>query len=234
MVDGMLDELLLAIGAIAFGYLAGSIPTAYLAGRWLRSIDLRQYGSGTVSGSMVWEHVAQWAVVPVGLFDIAKAAFPTWLAMLLGMCPAVAASAGMAAAVGHNWPLYLKFTGGRGLSPMLGVWLVMYPLADVWMLASLAIGYLFSNATWALAGLVTLPLLALVTGGPSIVTPIAASMLLLTLAKRLEANRRPLPASGPERRRVILRRIFLDRDIPSHKKWIRRTPEEPRNDDRSV
>jgi glycerol-3-phosphate acyltransferase PlsY len=219
-----------AVGLIVFGYLAGSIPTAYLAGRWLRGIDLRQYGSGTVSGSMVWEHVARWAVVPVGLFDIAKAAFPTWLAMRLGMGSAVAVSAGMAAAVGHNWPLYLKFTGGRGLSPMLGVWLVMYPWADLWMLASLAIGYLVSNAAWALAGLITLPLLARVTGGPGVVTPIAASMLLLTLIKRLEANRRPLPASGPERTRVILRRIFLDRDIPSQKKWIRRTPEEPRSD----
>lgn len=46
---------LFVIGA----YLLGSIPTAYLAGRWMRKIDLRQYGSGTVSGSGVWEHVSK-------------------------------------------------------------------------------------------------------------------------------------------------------------------------------
>jgi hypothetical protein len=51
-------------------------------------------------------------------------------------------------------------------------------------------------------------------------------MLLLTLAKRLEANRRPLPPPGPERRRVILRRLLLDRDIASHVDWIRREPDE--------
>jgi glycerol-3-phosphate acyltransferase PlsY len=41
-----------------FGYLFGSIPSGYLAGKWLKGIDLRLYGSGTVSASMVWEHVA--------------------------------------------------------------------------------------------------------------------------------------------------------------------------------
>ncbi len=55
---------------LLFGYLLGSIPSGYLAGKWIKGIDLREYGSGTVSGSMVWEHVAKWAVVPVGLFDI--------------------------------------------------------------------------------------------------------------------------------------------------------------------
>jgi hypothetical protein len=50
-------------------------------------------------------------------------------------------------------------------------------------------------------------------------------MLLLTLSKRLEANRRPLPPPGPERWRVVLRRLFLDRDIASHPEWIRRQPD---------
>ena len=70
---------------VLVGYLLGSIPTAYLAGLWLKGIDLRKYGSGTVSGSMVWEHVARWAVIPVGIFDLLKASFPTWLALRLGL-----------------------------------------------------------------------------------------------------------------------------------------------------
>jgi hypothetical protein len=52
-------------------------------------------------------------------------------------------------------------------------------------------------------------------------------MVVLTLLKRLEANRRPLPPPGPERRRVILRRLVFDRDIASHEAWIHRRPEEP-------
>ncbi len=95
----------LALLLVAAAYLLGSIPSAYLAGKWIKGIDLQQYGSGTVSGSMVWEHVARWAVVPVGIFDILKAAVPTWLALELNMGEAAAVAAGMAAVIGHNWPI---------------------------------------------------------------------------------------------------------------------------------
>ncbi|TEU01620.1 MAG: glycerol-3-phosphate acyltransferase [Anaerolineales bacterium] len=209
---------------ISSGYLLGSIPSAYIAGRVLRGIDLRRYGSGTVSGSMVWEHVGRWAIVPVGLFDIIKASLPTWLALRLGLSSTVAAAAGLAAVVGHIWPLFLDFHGGRGLSTMLGIWLVLFPPGAAWMLLFLFIGWRLRSAVWVLIGLGTLPVLSHLIEGPDIVTPLSALMLGLTFLKRLEANRRPLTKDLSERIRVILRRLFLDRDIPSHEDWIRRTP----------
>ena len=219
----IVESALLIIG----GYLLGSIPTAYLVTRWTRGVDLRRYGSGTVSGSMVWEHVARWAVFPVGLFDMFKATLPAWLGLQLDLGLPVAAAAGLAAVAGHNWPLYLRFTGGRGLGTFMGVLLVIFPWGFPWMLVFLAIGWaLGDSAPWALASLVTLPLFALVIGGPDVVAPATGAMLLLTLGKRLEANRRPLPPPGEERTKVILRRLFLDRDIASHKDWIRWQPGE--------
>jgi glycerol-3-phosphate acyltransferase PlsY len=219
----IVESALLIVG----GYLLGSIPTAYLVGRWIKDLDLRRYGSGTVSGSMVWEHVARWAVFPVGLFDMFKAALPAWLGLRLELGMPVAVAAGLAAVAGHNWPVFLRFTGGRGLGSFLGVLLVIFPWGFPWMLAALAIGWLLGDsAPWALAGLVSLPLWSLVVGGPEIVIPLAAGMLALTLGKRMEANRRPLPPPGPERRRVILLRLFFDRDIVSHSDWIRRKPDE--------
>jgi len=212
---------------IGVGYLVGSIPTAYLVSRWVKGIDLRRYGSGTVSGSMVWEHVARWALFPVGLFDLGKAALPAWLGLRLGLGMPVAAAAGLAAVAGHNWPLYLRFTGGRGLGCFLGVLLVIFSWGFPWLLAFLAVGWLLGDsAPWGLASLVTLPLFARIVGGPAVVAPATAAMLLLTLGKRLEANRRPLPPPGAKRRRVILRRLFFDRDIASHPDWIRRRPDE--------
>lgn len=205
------------------GYLLGSVPSAYLAGKWVRGIDLRQYGSGTVSGSMVWEHVSKWALFPVGIFDILKAAIPTWLGLELGLGEGAAVAAGLAALVGHNWPLYLGFTGGRGLSPFLGTLTVIFPWGFPWMLAFLAVGYLLGDsAPWALASLGFLPLFNQVMDGPAVVNLAALAMLLITLIKRLEANRRPLPDEPSERRTVILRRVFLDRDIASHQDWINR------------
>jgi glycerol-3-phosphate acyltransferase PlsY len=211
---------------ILTGYLLGSIPTAYLAGKWLKRLDLRHYGSGTVSGSMVYEHVARWAVVPVGLFDVGKATLPAWLGFQMGLGPAVSTAAGLAAVAGHNWPIFFHFTGGRGLGTFMGLLLVIFPWGFPWMLGFLAVGWLLGDsAPWALASLVTLPLFAHFVGGPDVVAPATGVMLLLTLVKRLEANRRPLPPPGLERRKVILRRLCLDRDIASHADWISRRPE---------
>jgi len=219
----ILESALLILG----GYLLGSIPTAYLAGRWLGKLDLRRYGSGTMSGSMVYEHVARWAVVPVGLFDMAKAALPAWLVLHLGLGEALAAAAGLAAVAGHNWPLFLHFTGGRGLGTFMGALLPIFPWGFPWMLVFLAVGWrLGDSAPWALVGLVTLPLFSVLVGGPGVVAPATGAMLLLTLAKRLEANRRPLPPPGPERRQVVLRRLLFDRDIASHAEWIERKPDD--------
>jgi glycerol-3-phosphate acyltransferase PlsY len=217
----LVQTVLLIVGS----YLLGSIPMAYLVGRWFKGIDLRQYGSGTVSGSMVYEHVARWVVVPVGLFDMGKAALPTWLGLRLGLGLEVATAAGLAAAVGHNWPIFLRFRGGRGLGCLLGILLVLYPWGTLWLLGFLTIGWLLGDsAPFALVSLISLPLPAHFLGGPDLVL-LTIGALLLTLGKRLEANRRPLPPPGPERRHVIWRRLIFDRDIASHEDWIHRRPE---------
>jgi glycerol-3-phosphate acyltransferase PlsY len=210
---------------IISAYLLGSIPTAYLGSKWLKGKDIRRYGSGTVSGSMVYEHVARWAVVPVGLFDVGKAALPTWLGLQLDLGMPVAIIAGLAAMMGHNWPLFLRFTGGRGLGCILGIFVVIFPWGSLWLLVFLAIGFfLGDSAPWALAGLVTLPLFGNFMNGPADLVWATVAIILTTVGKRLEANRRPLPPPGIERNKVILRRFFLDRDIASHIDWIRREP----------
>ncbi|MGA9397891.1 MAG: glycerol-3-phosphate acyltransferase [Anaerolineaceae bacterium] len=210
---------------IVLGYLLGSIPSAYIIGHLLKGRDLRHYGSGTVSGSMVYEHVARWAVIPVGLFDVAKAALPAWLAMHLGLGEVVAVTGGLAAAVGHNWPIFLNFTGGRGISTFLGLLLVVFPWGIPWLLVPLAIGYLLKDSPpFALFGMGTLPLLTYFLDGAPVVVWGTIIMLVITILKRLEANRRPLPESKKERRVVLLRRLFLDRDIASHADWINRRP----------
>lgn len=210
---------------VIFAYLLGSVPTGYLAGKWLKGIDLREYGSGTVSGSMVWEHVAKWALVPVGVFDILKGAFPTWLSLRLGLGTPAAVVVGLASVVGHNWPIYLNFQGGRGLSPFLGVLLVLFPWGTLILLVGLGIGNRLKSPLVPLLFVMAMPVFSILLKGPThAVIGLAAGMTVITIVKRLEANRRPLPEDAVERRKVIARRIFLDRDIQDQQEWIRREP----------
>jgi glycerol-3-phosphate acyltransferase PlsY len=108
-------ETVESILLVASSYLLGSISSAYLVARWFGGKDLRQYGSGTISGSGIYEHVGRWAVVPVAVFDVGKAILPTCLGLYLGLGMPVAAAAGLAAGIGHNWPIFLDFYGGRGM-----------------------------------------------------------------------------------------------------------------------
>jgi glycerol-3-phosphate acyltransferase PlsY len=221
--EAILQALLVIVG----GYLLGSVSATYLVGRWLGGKDLRQYGSGSLGGSMVYEHVGRWAVVPVVIFDVLKAAVPAWLVLYLGLGYAVAATAGLAAAVGHNWPIYTRFHGGRGMGTFAGVWLAIFPPGLVWITLLVGVGWrLGDSGPWLLVSLVTMPVLSHFFGGPQVVTATAAAMLLITFLKRVEANRRPFPPPGPERRKIILRRLLLDRDIADHEAWIRQQPDE--------
>jgi len=209
---------------VVFAYFLGSIPSGYLAGKWLKGIDLREYGSGTVSGSMVWEHVAKWAVLPVGLFDIFKGALPTWLSLRLGLDENAAIVVGLTAVIGHSWPIYLNFHGGRGMSPFLGMMLILFPLGTFILLLGLAVGNRLKSLAVPLFTIILLPVFSALFKGPTYVLWLAAGMTVITVVKRLEANRRPLPEDPGERREVILRRIFLDRDIQDQEEWIQREP----------
>jgi glycerol-3-phosphate acyltransferase PlsY len=219
---------------VATAYLIGSIPTAYLAGLWLKGIDLRRYGSGTVSGTGVYYHVSRPVVIVVGLFDLGKAALPTWLALRWGLSLGVALTAGVAAMVGHNWPLYLDFKGGRGHSTILGIMLIVFPWSFPWLLAFLALGRLLGyTALLSLLGIASLPLLTWLTGQPAELIWAGVAMLAITVIKRLEANRQPLPPKSPERRRVLLNRFLYDRDVGPREEWVERKPSasEPSPDD---
>jgi glycerol-3-phosphate acyltransferase PlsY len=213
-------SLFLILGA----YFSGGFPTAYLVGRALRGIDIREHGTGNVGGSNVWFTVARWAMFPVALFDMAKGALPAWLALgPLDMGHLMAILAGLSAAVGHAWSPYLGFTGGRALATMLGALGVLFPRGFLVQLLIMGLGFVTGIELLTSLGLLLLPVLSFCLDRPEAVTWGTLAIVLLTAVKRAEANRLP-PPPGEDRWRVLWRRLWLDRDIPSHEEWVRRKP----------
>ena len=112
----------------AAGYLLGSVPVGLIVGRVARGIDIRQHGSGKTGFTNVLRTVgARWGVVAL-IGDLAKGALPVVLARLLSDEPYVQTTAGLAAAIGHDWPLFAGFQGGRGVATSFGAALAMSPI----------------------------------------------------------------------------------------------------------
>ena len=115
-----------AVLALAFGYLFGAVPTAYVIARWVRGIDIRTYGSGNVGASNIGHHLGRGYGVLVGIADaLVKGVVPVLVVRAMGHDLTDQALAGIGSIVGHNWSIYLKFSGGRGLSVIMGSLLVL-------------------------------------------------------------------------------------------------------------
>ncbi|MCX7623337.1 MAG: glycerol-3-phosphate acyltransferase [Thermomicrobium sp.] len=200
------------VALLVLAYLAGSIPTAQIAAQLLAGVDLRERAP-SVSGSGVYYAVARWAIVPVGVVDVAKGGVATYLPLHAGSGSGLAVACGLAAVIGHNWSVWLGFRGGRGLSPFLGMLVVLFPMGALLLLVALGCGRLLGRTpVAALLGLTALPGAVLLTGGSDALFRGTLGMLLVTIVKRLEANRRPLPSDPLRRRAVLWRRFWYDRD----------------------
>lgn len=128
----VLQLLLVAV----IGYLWGSIPAGYWMGKLLRGrdFDIRDYGSHKMGATNVLRTLGRWPAAIVLCFDLSKGVLPTLLAFLLsflsvgGWGPVVA---GVAALLGHCFPLFIGFKGGRGVMTGAGVILLLSPLTFV-------------------------------------------------------------------------------------------------------
>jgi glycerol-3-phosphate acyltransferase PlsY len=199
-----------ALSLILAAYFIGSIPFALLLARRWGVRELRRIGSGNIGAANVLRASGVKAGVLVAILDIAKGAAGVALAQRLSLAPEVPAAAGFAAIVGHIYPVWLTFRGGKGVATACGVFSVLTPLA---VLPALA---LFTLAIWvtryismgSVVASVALPPLAYATGSPvpAVTAAIAASTLILfrhrTNLHRLRAGTEQriglrLAAAGP-------------------------------------
>ena len=108
-----------------FGYLLGSIPTAYIAGRLIKGKDIRQIGDGNMGAQNAFHQLGARTGIIVGFLDAAKGTLVVLVAQAANIHQLLILLVGIAAVAGHNWPLFLGFRGGRGESSTIGVLLTV-------------------------------------------------------------------------------------------------------------
>ena len=113
---------------IIISYLLGSIPTAYIAGRLTAAADIRRLGDENAGAANAYRELGSKAGIIVGVIDAAKGSMVILIAQAINMSQVVVLFAGTAAVIGHNWPVFLGFRGGRGVSTTLGILFVLVTL----------------------------------------------------------------------------------------------------------
>jgi glycerol-3-phosphate acyltransferase PlsY len=155
--------------ALLSAYLLGSIPTAYLLVRWLKRIDIRTVGSGSVGATNVTRIAGWWAGLGVFLLDAAKGAVAV-RGLAEGMfglpVPAGRLACGVLAIVGHVLPVFLRFQGGKGVATTIGVLLAADPVVAGGMLAVWAVVFAACRyvSIGSLAAAASVPVLQTVLG----------------------------------------------------------------------
>jgi glycerol-3-phosphate acyltransferase PlsY len=106
---------------VILGYLLGSIPTAHIAGRLFKGVDIRQIGDGNMGAANAFRQLGAKVGVAVGIIDAAKGAVAILIAQAASLPQAAVLLTGAVAVVGHNWPIFIHFRGGRGEATTIGV-----------------------------------------------------------------------------------------------------------------
>jgi len=185
-----MEVMLVVALLILFAYLLGSVSGSLTLGR-LRGVDIRTQGSGNAGGTNAFRTQGAKFALGVVLIDIGKGALAAWLALRFapvdGVLPvrAVAWLAVLAAALGHVWPIWHGFRGGKGVGTVLGGVAVLWPVALlplflVWVCVLVASGYVGLASIIATACLLPLAVWLRADGATQAFAAVAALLVLFT------------------------------------------------------
>jgi glycerol-3-phosphate acyltransferase PlsY len=177
--------MLKVVAVLAFAYLVGSIPCGWLVMKVWRNQDVRRLGSGNIGAANVYRAGGLGTFVITMVADGLKGSLAVLAGILIGFGSneTVLALTGLVAVVGHNWPIYLRFKGGKGVATSGGVMLVLAPLATVVSVAAWILSVRFTRVA-SLSSLIAVALgfvvlLVLRITGWVIGRPVGWSVILL-------------------------------------------------------
>ncbi|MEB3157904.1 MAG: glycerol-3-phosphate 1-O-acyltransferase PlsY [Synechococcus sp.] len=183
----------MGLSSLLLGYLLGSLPSGYLAGRWCKGVDLRELGSGSTGATNVLRQVGKGPALVVFVIDVAKGAAAVQLAGQLTQGAPLAdwipVLAGLTALAGHIWPVWLGFKGGKAVATGFGLFLgLAWPVGLACFgifLATLSIFRIVSLSSVVAA--ISLPLL-MAAGAPSNANLVVALVAMALVVWRHRSN----------------------------------------------
>ena len=186
--------------SLILGYLLGSIPSGWLAGRWLKGIDLRTIGSGSTGATNVLRHVGKGPALVVFLIDVGKGAAAVLIARALGLGDWIQVLAGLTALAGHIWPVWLGFKGGKAVATGLGLFLgLAWPVGLASFGVFLAVFSLSRYVSLAsVLAAISLPLLMAAGSGSTANLVVALVAMLLVLWRHRSNIQRLLNGTEPK------------------------------------
>ena len=194
--------------AIVIAYLLGSIPFAYIVGKLLKRVDIRQVGGGNMGALNIAREIGLVPGLVVLVADIAKGSLAVMIALWLNLSLILVFGAGFAAVLGHNWPVFLKFKGGKGAATTIGVLFALTPLEFAISLALiLAVIVITSNVRLAVVvGLTALPLIIWQINGSVMLIAYSVAMFLFLCVRSLPSTKEAMASAGDKKN------LIFDRD----------------------
>jgi glycerol-3-phosphate acyltransferase PlsY len=188
LADFSEDDVLRDLVLLAAGYLLGSIPFGVVIARIASDVDLRRVGSGNIGATNVLRAVGKGAAALTLFGDIGKGALAVGLARWTGASAALVAAVGLAAVLGHLFPVWAGFRGGKGVATTLGVILGAMPIVGgsllvIWLAVAAITRY---SSLAALVATATMPLLAWLVDGRPAMIGLSGALLVLVVVRHRE------------------------------------------------
>jgi len=198
--------------AIICAYLIGSFPSAYIVARLRKGIDIREVGSRNMGAMNVFYKIGFWSGLLVLAMDIGKGAGAVALARWLGVPMIAQFFAGAAVVVGHGFPVFLKFRGGKGGATVIGILAFLMPWGIPFYLAIFGLGLLlthYATLSYSVAFL-CFPFVAWLKYHSLELVAFSIGILLLIIIRYIPRAKEMRTAAGSWRR-VFLRKNLKDR-----------------------
>lgn len=194
---------------IFFSYLLGSIPFGYIITKLSAKKNILEVGWRKTSASNVFKNIGKWQGILTAIFDIFKGYLAVKISQIFGFSSQIQVFAGLAVLIGHNWSIFLKFAGGRGIGTFVGVLFALNSkILLISLLPSISLALIWNTSIATIFLLIIVIILAINFNQFETIGVFTLISLLPIFIKRLS----PIKELSLKNKDLIRNRLIFDND----------------------